>query len=499
MKNRSQPYLDALVALYHESWPNGNALYQALEICIQLDANAVHIFRAYINDSNHSHFNRYKRIPLCLDAYLVTESNEFKHLNKMLNTLLFQAKIKNNPNSNHTTYRILVDLLKTIVEYISANPRQAILLILGIFLVSAVIAKIDEENKKCEDNDVCPYEPQQPNYLFPPLNDSFSYHPEHKNLPITDIPHFDSCRTKNEGASEGKICRLNGTTFFLKKIKNAKENNGNNPILGECNRLFIKNNIGIEKGVPDSRFFYEKKSGEYYYASKKVKSFNTAKQLCQGEINYVWCDYDRNALIRKIGENAIAQLAVVNTFVKDVHATNWGFVQDMPFFKALYSRFSYAFSSIFAPPEGHLVVIDADQSPGNLTEYINHASNKFSLPGLERGFGIPLTLNDIQRMKQIYETMLTRPVLIFNSVFDMTQDLYQTLLTLYLRACESAINCISYSQEHQPSDAPSFENNKQLASCIRLAASDYTANSESTASLLVQTGPRLNSKPSTGC
>ena len=249
----------------------------------------------------------------------------------------------------------------------------------------------------------------------------------YKGLPVKNrTSDITSCKKKNAGSSPGKICMIGNVEHFLKAVEED-----NSQLLGLYNLAFVKHNLGIT--VPNACLIYEENGQYYSFASKSQvaasvylasEKINNFKEINKLEKEYFDTCYRpklvekislalfvREKLINKIGESGLAKIAVAGTFFDDLisNSGNWGY------------------------NDQGLVIIDVDHSPGSLAEYLKHAAY------VSGDAYFDFSLNTISMMKDLYKEMLTRSPPILHDTTNMSDEFYQLLVQLYVKACDLAI------------------------------------------------------------
>lgn len=242
----------------------------------------------------------------------------------------------------------------------------------------------------------------------------------YKNIPIIEISVLkQNCTKKVRGHSDGKICIIEEKKYYMKLF----EDDHQNQILGFYNIKFIKNNIGIT--VPNAQIFSE--NAKFYFASEAVPDFVSASSL-----NSYKKDPNkyRDMLVEKIGENGISKLMVATTFIDDLNLDNWGY------------------------DKNGLVIVDMDRAPRTLEEYILNAKM------ILESNSVPLTLNNIKEMREIYITMQTKPLPTIDATVDITPEFYQLILNVYIQSCELIMKDFHFSTLNERT--PSSDINKNF-------------------------------------
>lgn len=223
------------------------------------------------------------------------------------------------------------------------------------------------------------------------------------DYPLEELPPAANCWGKRQGISSGKVCQIGADTYFLKSLqqrpsmqeRNAEPGKPGMVTYEEFNRQFVRQNIGAR--APVTRFFREAtKYGheELYLAGKKVDGLKFVSS---------W-DGQKN--------RDVARYAVAATFIRDLHNANYGYQDDA------------------------LVFIDVDsvdQVPGSVLDYLNIALHFF-------GWRVEsMSLQNFIEMKEIYEKMQHTPLPKFHDDFKLTNEVYQDVLRIYIKACDDVI------------------------------------------------------------
>ncbi len=247
-----------------------------------------------------------------------------------------------------------------------------------------------------------------------------------------DISH---CEKKTHGLSAGKICDIGGIRHYLKVVEteNAHPGRKTNSLLGIYNLALLRNSLSVT--VP-SVFMAFEKDGSYpadievvapasfYVASKTVQHFETGRELIKKihrqqhlyQIKNPFLTQNlssikREQIVAKIGEHGLAKLAVAGTFFQDLvnNDGNWGF------------------------DNRGLVIIDVDNSPATLQEYLAEAAR---MPG---NIELDFSMNTIIAMKKNYLDMLQKELPVIHHSVDMKGIFYQALVKIYIEACNRAL------------------------------------------------------------
>jgi hypothetical protein len=379
-----------LISFYETAWPEQEkSLHEQLRLCE--DKQKIMQFKKHIE--KYPHKNRYRYITLTPAFYyfpgsrIVYPSTEFRQLVSLVTQCLNRLEKKEEIN-----YLILIQqLYNAIVSY----PYESMFFLIGLMLIPRVRGTIQGDDKP----------------FFHPYN-------QYRDIPMKYVGESPACWDKSIGASPGKICDINGETHYMKEIVPTSKKQNNKQVLGAYNHRFLSENVGI-KVSPETAFFcMGKKKVRCFFSSQKVEYFLEAITLCK-QSKDIWCKFNTQTVIDKIGEKSIAELAVANTFIKDLHTRNWGYR-----------------TTTKTPDQNRLVILDTDQAPErDLRQHIEFVHKQFS----KQKFGIPLRLVDIFYMKNIYLAMQKKPALTYHKSVDMPPTLYKDLLKIFIEACDKTI------------------------------------------------------------
>ena len=220
------------------------------------------------------------------------------------------------------------------------------------------------------------------------------------DYPLVELPTTANCWQKRQGISSGRICQIGAVTYFLKSLQERSSMHERNAVPGkpglvtyeEFNRQFVRQNIGAR--APETRFFQVAErhgDGKLYIASKKVDGLKFSGAVKPQDM---------------------ARYAVAATFISDLHNSNYGYQDDA------------------------LVLIDVDSVnniPAGVLGYLNLALESF-------GWRVDsMTLQNFIEMKSIYEKMQSTPLPKFHDDFQLTYEVYQEVLRIYIKACDDVI------------------------------------------------------------
>ncbi len=273
----------------------------------------------------------------------------------------------------------------------------------------------------------------------------------YKGLLVRDVSeNIENCGKKTHGKSAGKICDIDGVRHYLKVVETENEHPGSktNSLLGVYNLALINNNLGVT--VPSVFIAFEEKgaypadedviaSASFYVASKSVENFTTGSdlikkitrehRLLQNKHPFLTQSLEvrkREQIVSKIGESGLAKLAVAGTFFQDVvnNDGNWGY------------------------DKNGLVIVDADNSPGSLAEYIAEAAR------VPRNIELDFSINTIKAMRKNYQSMLEKGLPVIHQSVDMDGLFYQSLVKLYIGACDKALLRLKTEYPTLPAEVP---------------------------------------------
>lgn len=201
----------------------------------------------------------------------------------------------------------------------------------------------------------------------------------------------------------------------------------------------MQQHIGVP--APETKFFKQKHEGiDYIYiGGKDVKDLKHA-----GVIAYLL-----DQCPDEIGENGVAQLAVANTFIRDINRMNWGYNDD------------------------GLVLIDVDnanrlyEQPQNLSEYIDIA-----ISGI-RHYSYGLSLNNLVKMIEIYKNMRNKPLPKFHQEAGLNKELYDEVITVYIATCKETYTQIKNKFPTMPANQRTMQINKHFVSLLSQYQTSY--------------------------
>jgi hypothetical protein len=375
-------------------------------------------FRKHIQDSENIHPNRFTPQNLSSGISHMTPSTDSNLLNEKLNAIENGCTITNTA-TNNTFPGIIQEALNGLsyaCKTAMKSPYKTFIALGCIALLAAqrgyVINPLAPAISRPE---MCPLVPsfvsnaeplQFPSAFCPTL--------DYNGIPALDISDVRKyCWRKSIGASAGKKCYMPAKIYYFKTLVETQDNPNNDVLLGEYNRRFLADNVNIR--VPKASIVAEKINGtmQFSIASEALPNFVQADTYCEsrGNLN---CVYSRQKIVSVLGEHALAQLAVANTFIDDLHSLNWGHVNK------------------------ELTIIDADKSPMTLRGYFEWTAKKFR--SAEKGsIGFEISLDNIAAMKTIYENMLEKPVPVFHKKTDITKETYKTLLNAFIEVCKTVL------------------------------------------------------------
>jgi hypothetical protein len=257
-------------------------------------------------------------------------------------------------------------------------------------------------------------------------------------FPAKDITSLEKkCWRKSEGRVAGGVCHIDNKIYYIKETNQLRSDS----LGARYNFLLAKYNMDIV--VPKVTFFYQAhhhsndRRGHFYLASEKM-DFNSAHQFKSSGINF-WLFPDNivsEKLMAKLDKVEIAKLGVASTFFTDMTAGNWGYntqrkltLVDLDFSPdMLYREYSYSFPMLEQEYSFYF--------PNPLRPY-------YSAQRTERLFNdvhLELSLDNIIEMQKIYMSMLTIPVPKLHPTVDMSPEMYNTLLEVFIKACAKVMN-----------------------------------------------------------
>lgn len=272
----------------------------------------------------------------------------------------------------------------------------------------------------------------------------------------SDISH---CKKKPHGLSAGKVCNIGGVRHYLKVVETEDAHPGRktNSLLGIYNLALIRNSLSVT--VP-SVFMAFEENGSYpadvdvvarasfYVASKAVDNFITGGELMKKVhreqlLHQIKTPFStqslssikRERIVAQIGEQGLAKLAVAGTFFQDLvnNDGNWGF-------------------------DSHgLVIVDADNSPATFEEYLAEAAR------MPRNIELDFSIDTIKAMKKSYLGMLQKGLPVIHRSVDMKGIFYQSLIKIYIEACDATLMRIMEKYPTLPTHLPAFVVNNILS------------------------------------
>jgi len=298
-------------------------------------------------------------------------------------------------------------------------------------------------NSQCNSNELFQmYDHLQtcgPDAEFPWANDGFKPAFQMHSQGIASLDEL-TCKPKMKGVSEGMICSTtNDITWYLKKVDPGNiryadpESKSDIRIYEEYNREFFRN-IGIR--VPETLFFGKKKRGHSHYSpydtdsyvlyigSLKINDLKDPNYLDKQQLNdmgffdifkYTFSRNNLN-LHEALGPDGLARLLVASTFVADLHSSNWG-----------YDRKGF----IAIDVDGYITITTLENQIEISLKNIKKINNNFE--------DIGLTMEDIIKMKEIYEEMLHIPLPPHHDQFSMSEEDYHKILLRNIRVCDRVI------------------------------------------------------------
>lgn len=252
-----------------------------------------------------------------------------------------------------------------------------------------------------------------------------------------------------------KTCDIAGIKFFMKAVSSDSAREA-------FAREFAIKNIGVK--APDTQFMYEAEGiaytifglpleSEYYIASQAIEQFIPAAQAIPSwdtvlgwDAQTGYRDAMRANIISAIGEYGLAKCAVALTFFSDMHLNNWGFAK------------------------GKLVVIDVDTMPDHLGSFITVAVENIRTAVYH---GMELSLNNLKKMKSIYQSMQHKSVPQMPGSANLKQADYDQLLEIYIESCDYAIDKVSAALPTLGANDYSSKINYILASGFKVVDAKY--------------------------
>lgn len=263
---------------------------------------------------------------------------------------------------------------------------------------------------------------------------------EYHGMPVTDATGMlMHCEDKKVGTSLGEICFYQGKKYML-KFTSEGFFTGKTYLESLYHQQLLKDYVGIL--VPNLRYFSAKQDGKdnIYLGSEFIDGFVSIAKLYKqvdyalfGEENWLSFWYHTltsmdlirekvsEAIRARVSEDEIAKLVVAASFVADLvdNENNWGIVNN------------------------RLVIVDLDSRGSTITDLISAANIPTHLP-------INLSVDTLTRMKEIYQTMLTRSAPHVSDEVDLSQTNYENLVRGYIRAIDITLENIATDKTIDP-------------------------------------------------
>lgn len=261
---------------------------------------------------------------------------------------------------------------------------------------------------------------------------------------------YKNCRVNEIGSTPGLLCTMDETSYYLKKFPkkySIKEISTTEDMPGmisyeEFNRQFVKNNIDSQ--VPPSVFLRTNDEINNLRGDPDITRRLRGESLFIGSEKMKVRFFQKRDLFDTIRNlipiNELSKLAVVTSFIDDMHLKNWGINNQ------------------------GVVFIDVDSNnriPKSRSEYASIA-----MLGLTH-FTPQLTIDHVMHMLQIYEEMKKRPLPEFHEEFNLTYELYYELLDRYSLACQMTIDKIKKYSDNDQCEKNALSINEMLADEIK--------------------------------
>lgn len=266
--------------------------------------------------------------------------------------------------------------------------------------------------------------------IFPLLVQGIKAPDLHKNTIRLDddqvplLPADAVCQMKTVGISNGMICDIAGTTYYMKSVpkvvfdSNVVSSNGAAALLSyeEFNRQFVQNNIGAR--MPSATFFKTRRMmffKNYYIATEKVEDLKFVDSKVNQDM--------------KLGFRGVAKHAVATMFIHDVHLRNFGYDKD------------------------GLIIIDADSAniiPKSIEDYLDRA-----ILGIKE-YSLLLSVHHLRQMISIFEEMQKIPLPAYHDKFGLSHADYLKILETYVGLFKQVIDFLKLNRPDLKASQPDY-------------------------------------------
>jgi hypothetical protein len=236
---------------------------------------------------------------------------------------------------------------------------------------------------------------------------------------VSGIDKF--CTWKTIGMNKGRICCWNNEWHYMKN-----ENSDMDRLIELYNIMLVRDTLGAL--VPDAQYIFNENT-KLILETKGIENFRMAESLLPETFDKNHFSEEaltkfRGNVVAYIGEASIAKLYVVSTFIGDITAQNWG-----SSFKKL----------VFVDVDGGKNKNDGSRlQPDNLPAYLQMSRNAL----IHDHTRIALSLQNLMDMKTLYEEMLGKALPKLHPSVDMQPELFNDILSRYIRIFDSAITYI---------------------------------------------------------
>lgn len=211
------------------------------------------------------------------------------------------------------------------------------------------------------------------------------------------LPPDADCRDNPVGVSKGSICKFDGKTHYIKPLKPSESRKTRHLSYQVFNHQLAESTLGIK--TAGIRFF-------------KKDDNETSIYIASEHVNDIKFIQERNG-VSKLKPSDAAKWAVASTFIYDLHSKNVGYTD-----------------------EG-IVALDLDGHNRPLT---NDLFTNMMTAAHTINIHTPwLSLDNIRQMKQMYLEMRHKPLPEHHHSFDLTNEMYQDMLSAYINICDNVI------------------------------------------------------------
>lgn len=262
----------------------------------------------------------------------------------------------------------------------------------------------------------------------------------YRGIPVESVS-LNDCWTETKsslrvfpGIGSEKTCFIEKEPYNFDRVETKNKEN----LWAEYNLRYIKHNLDIM--TVESQLVYDEESLTYYHATKNDPGVLPGSLFLPSPTHPSL----RDNLITVMREEDIAGLIVAKTFFH-LHDLNWGIT------------------------DNKLIITGINQQKSlNMDNYIELMAaalgSYYSDGDGMLDFIVPLTMNDVTRMQNIYEKMKLKslPLHKFEDV-GINDMLYAQVLELYSQACSTTLDLLQEKVSEFDRDMPNYEINRILS------------------------------------